>query len=1148
MKLKRYVQAFPTKKVRIETGVLLALAAIGLILWFATSTLYLVEASSAHANVASIKPELVLQTGHTQTVSSVVFGPDGQWLASGSLDNTVKIWETATGRELRTLVGHIGPVKAIARSADGNWLASGGNDKTIRIWKVESGQDVRVLTGHNGSVEAVAYSSDGRQLASGSTDNTIKLWDVATGAIISTLVQHSDWITSLAFSPDGRTLASGSADNTIKLWDVSKGRTIRTLKGHNDRVKSIAFSVDGQLLASGSNDTTIKIWKVSSGHERLTLSGHMGKVLAVTFLPDGRLASGSTEQEIKIWDTVRGREINSTSRQIQTATTEETESVAFSSDGRLVAAGRGDRKIELFESAGMKHLQTLEAHSSGFYSVAFSPDGRWLATGSNDDTVKLWDLQTGQQMPPLSGHTGYVTSVAFSIDGERLASASIDRTIKIWNMTGATTPLTLKGHTDAVTALAISPDGERLVSGSVDRTIKLWKLSNGVEERTLTGHSGEITTVAVSANGHFIASGSVDKTVKLWDLTTKEEPRTLVDQEDGVESIAFSPDDKWLAYANVNGSIKIWNLKSGLLANTLVGHLGKAQSVAFSPDSRQIVSGSSDKTVKVWSVLSGREVFSLIGHVGTVYSVAFSSDGKWLASGSEDGSTIIWNSANGTRLATLVSIRASNDWLVVTPEGLFDGSPDSWDQILWRFGQNTFNIRPVEIFFSEFYSPGLLTDLLAGKQIKLAENIADKDRRQPQLSISLADSTTDVQSLSQRQVNLKIELHEAPPDGSFKQGTGARDVRLFRNGSLVKLWPGDVLANKGGAVVLDATVPLVFGKNEFTAYAFNHDNIKSNNTTLSVTGAHNLKRKGIAYIVAIGIGRYANPEYNLSYTESDASDFSDELLRKQLSLGTFEKVNVVQLLNQDATKANILAALKGLAGSDINSTPNLPVALSRLSRAQPEDAVFIYFSGHGTSQQDRFYMLPYDLGYTGPRSPLTALGLQTILSNSISDLELEEAIREIDAGQLLLVIDACNSGQALEAEEKRRGPMNTKGLAQLAYEKGMYILTASQSIELAYISAALKHSYLTYALVEEGLRTPLADTEPKDGQIILKEWFDYAIDRVPRLRQDKLGLSLVQQSKQLEEVEPELGGVQRPRAFYHQQRDLRPFVIAKIKG
>jgi uncharacterized caspase-like protein len=213
--------------------------------------------------------------------------------------------------------------------------------------------------------------------------------------------------------------------------------------------------------------------------------------------------------------------------------------------------------------------------------------------------------------------------------------------------------------------------------------------------------------------------------------------------------------------------------------------------------------------------------------------------------------------------------------------------------------------------------------------------------------------------------------------------------------------------------------------------------------------------------------------------------------------------------------------------------------------------VVVFYAGHGTAQNQRFYLIPHDLGYAGGRTELNEAGLKLMLSQSISDLELEQACEGLDAGHLLMVIDACNSGQALEAEEKRRGPMNSKGLAQLAYEKGMYIMTAAQSYQAAMEAEQLGHGYLTYALVEEGLKSPAADGQPKDGQVLLREWLDYATDRVPRMQESKIkegrGLkhtvAFVEGEEKVDDLDKR--NVQRPRVFYRREPESQPMIVAK---
>jgi WD40 repeat protein len=1099
------------------------------------------------SELAPGKPELVMQTGHNLTVSAVAFSPDNKSVATGSFDNTIKIWETATGRELRVLSGHSGAVKTLVWSPDGQLLASGGTDLTVKLWNVETGREIKNLTGHTGLIEILAFTNDGKKLASGSLDNSIKIWDAATGREVKTL---SEGASALAWSSDNQFLASGSAVNTIKIWEIGRDKKPRILKNHTDRIKALAWSADNQLLVSGGADKTVRIWKTSTGREQFNLTNHTDKVLAVNFLKNGDIISADANHSIKFWNAATGGETRTVSPPNNIDDFNQAESAAFSADLRLAVFGHGDRTATILNAQDGTPIQNLRNHTGGFNAVAFSSDRHWLAAGSIDNTIKLWDLQTGQSLPPLVGHTGYVRSVLFHPDKQRIISGGLDHKVIIWKFKTADAPQTLGEHARPITSLAVSRGGKWLISGSVDQTIKLWDLTALKETRAFIGHKGEVTSVAVSPDETLIASGGVDKTVKLWNINSSSEPQTFPGHTDTIQAIAFSPDGKLLASAGEDKVIKIWDTKANRLLSTLSGsNSGKIYTLAFSPDGRNIVAGGEDKTIRVWNITSGREEKSLDGHFGTINSIDFTSDGKWLASGSDDGSVNIWRVETGGKLATLLSLRENNDWLVASPEGFFDGSPMAWNRLLWRFSGSTYNVSPVEVFFNEFYQPGLLADLLEGRQPSATGDISQKDRRQPQLKISLADKPNSSEEISDRRIRLKIEVAEAASKDSNQPGSGAQDVRLFRNGSLVKFWSGDVLADRRGTVELEADIPIVEGQNQFSVYAFNRDNIKSSDAKLNITGAENLKRQGTIYVLAIGVGQYANPEFNLSYIEADVRDFGELIRLRQSELATGEQIKVFPLLNAHATKNNILETLQRLSGvkTGKNSAVQLPFDME-IPPVQPEDSVVIYFSGHGISQDNRFYMIPHDIGYQGKRSSLSPVGLQEILTHSISDAEMEESFRGIDAKNLLLILDACNSGQALEAQEKRRGPMNSKGLAQLAYEKGMYILTASQSVESAYVSQTLKHSYLTYALVEEGLKTPVADTNPADGQLLLREWFEYASRRVALIREEEISnLTKAEQAKKLTEVTVvKTGGTQRPRVFYRKQIEQQPMVVARF--
>ena len=1080
-------------------------------------------------------PELVIQTGHSSRVNCVSFAPNGRWLASGAADSVVKLWEVDSGLELRTLSGHSGWIKSLAISHNGEWVASGSNDLTIRLWDVTKGVLAQTLSGHTGPIEAVTFSADDRLLASGSSDNTVKIWDLTSGRELKTLTAHTGWITSLVFSPDGKQLASGSVDRTIRIWDTTSWTETRALKKHTEAITSLAYSEDGKWLATGSADGGLFVWPKGEGRERFGLRGSSSRIVALTFRGKDELLSSAANGAIFIWNTSDGKLRQSLAGEVDG---QEVISSSFSRDGNILAATNGNKTIEMRTVQQNRVIRILESHAVGFYAVAFSANGKWLASGTNDKSIRLWQTNTGRELSRLKGHKGWVTVVAFSPDNRLLASGSISGEVKVWDISTMREVHNLPISRTGINSVVFSPDGKSLAYAGGEQTVRIWNFETN-QSRELIGHTGEVTTLAWDSKSQLLASGSADKTIRVWNPATGTLAGTS-SLSTTINAITFGLDGTSLFAGTGDNRVVQVDVGTGKEVRLMNGHRGQVLSLAVSRDGTRLASSSSDRSVIIWDTNTGRSVNVLTGANGDVNSVNFGPDGQWLLSASDDGSILLWNVSSATLAATLVSDRDTDGWLVTTPDGLFDGSPESWNKILWRFNKDTFNVVPVESFFSEFYYPGLLANVLEGKKPKATAEISNKDRRQAQITMALVPRQDEKPAA--RNVKIKVEIVDAATNERQRTGCGASDLRLFRNGLLVNSWPGDLLKG-AGRVTIETDVPIVAGENRFVAYAFNRDNVKTADATLSLTGGENLKRVGTAYIVAVGVGRYANPHYNLNYSVADAIAIGEQLKAKQEQVGRYRPVEVITLLNEEATKANVLTALNRLSGRETSALPpNAPVALSKIKPAQPEDAVIVYFSGHGTAQRDRFYLIPHDLGYQGLRTELDSAGLQSILSHSISDIEIEEALRPLDANQLLLVIDACNSGQALEAEEKRRGPMNTKGLAQLAYEKGMYVLTASQSVEVAFESEALKHSYLAYALVEEGIKGGKGDSD-QDGELMLREWFDYAADRVPRIGAEKNNTV-----KELEEMGPDERRVQRPRVFYTRDLEAQSFLVAKLSG
>jgi hypothetical protein len=433
---------------------------------------------------------------------------------------------------------------------------------------------------------------------------------------------------------------------------------------------------------------------------------------------------------------------------------------------------------------------------------------------------------------------------------------------------------------------------------------------------------------------------------------------------------------------------------------------------------------------------------------------------------------------------------------------------------------------------------------MAGKQSAAPADIAALDRRQPSVRFA-QPAQQDAVAVDHVHLSLLVAESRAK-SASARGGSGARDLRLFRNGTLVKLWRSDLKLDKAGEARFEADVPITAGENRFAAYVFSAANIKSQDAETTVTGTDALQRKGIAYVLSIGINRYAadTPQLplNLQFAQADASDFAAAFSQSQRRLGEFGEVKTVSLLNEAATRANIVEALRVLGGDERGLTEAQRALLVPLGPVRPEDGVFLFYAGHGQAEGDHFYLLPSDFQ---PGVPL-----DEERSRSISEVALSELLEAISPARSFLVIDACHSGKALDTDGAAVGPMNSTGLAQVAYEKGLDILAASQSLETAQETQALAggHGYLTYALVEEGLKTRDA---AQDGVVALRQWFAYASRRVPQLQtavvQAASGQGAEEGSRAAGTRPGTTGGAggQHPRMFYRREPESSPFIVAK---
>jgi eukaryotic-like serine/threonine-protein kinase len=635
-----------------------------------------------------VQRRVTMLDGHGASVEALAASPDGQTLASGDADGSVRLWNLATGRSHPLEPRHHGPVRYLSFSLDGRRLASTALlvPSETYVWDLPG----ETFTGHvrhfGSEFFGTWFSADGmrlvvlhhaplnhpRQLLSWEYSNPVSeplavdaarlrelgLADETIQSVADLLdgeSPHSDPAQvrsqarsrGLAFTRDGRFAVFGPGDGTFEVLCTQTGSKVAIGGFDDQRAKVLLFFPTFEPSADQHVDHLITELSRVSGKSGLVVRRASKKEIVHTsaYCPGGRELAhwGAGRQGPSLVDPVSGQDRLA----YGLGSPIHVSSMTYLPDGKTLAFGSRDRRIRLWRLDPPHDPPAPRGHGPAeAWSVAFSPDPGApgpLATSGDDHFVRLWQPDSGAARAVLKGHASLVTAIAWAPDGTTLASASMDKQLRLWNVRSGKTQTILQGHIGTVRAVVYSPDGRLLASGSDDHTVRLWNPADGRQLAQLHGHTEGVTVLAFSPDGRTLASGALDRKILFWDLLTRRSQTFATAPK--VSSLAFAPDGQTLASSHLEAPPQLWDVATARPRAVLHGHNGDVFHLAFSPDGRTLATAGRDQTVRLWDPTNGHEMLYLTGHKARVNGVAFSPDGRTLASVDHDGAIRIWRSA-----------------------------------------------------------------------------------------------------------------------------------------------------------------------------------------------------------------------------------------------------------------------------------------------------------------------------------------------------------------------------------------------------------------------------------------------------------------------------------------------------------------------
>ena len=584
-----------------------------------------------------------LLDGPEGRIVSSAFSPDGKRAATAGDDRVVRIWDTATAREIAATTRFQVIATSVAFSPDGQTVGITGADGIARIVEAKGANQLAGVGSPGGEqLRAIAFAPDGLTVAIGGTEGKVRIWNPVGPRLVAELDGHRAQVLSLAFSPDGNSLVSGAEDGTARVWNVAAGTARRVLEIPRRAVTdpnrplgvlTVAYSVDGERILTASNLGGVHVWKAQNGR---MLRGFADTGSAATgtgaLSPQGDMVLVAQGTTARVYDYESRRtlvELKGHEDVIVTA--------RFGPDGRTVMTSGQDGTARIWD-LGLAVPTRWYRKGGALTTAALAPDGRTLVTAGAGAAL-IWRVADGRILHTLKGLGDPITSVRFSPDSRLVAIAEPTARTRVWDVATGTA----RGDAwrlGGVTAVDFTPRGDRLITGGGDGTIRASDLRDGATTREAAATGVGISDVAVRPGGAAVASAGDDGNAQVWDLATgAEQARFALGRDVGASlfGLGWSADGRLLALAGADGSARVWEPARDRQVVVIGAHGAEVQTAVLSRDGGTLLTTSADGTARVWETATGRPIATIASGRGEVVDGGFSPDERSLMSATIDG-------------------------------------------------------------------------------------------------------------------------------------------------------------------------------------------------------------------------------------------------------------------------------------------------------------------------------------------------------------------------------------------------------------------------------------------------------------------------------------------------------------------------------